>query len=97
MQNIKFEEKSSGKPKQLAIMPPGESHVAGTAIVIDSMWAPLIQKCIEQVGSGYEALKRKYARLAERIENGASAAFTDSESSDEESKDPLSEKPRSRK
>ncbi len=34
------------------------------------------------MGSGYEALKRKYARLHERMEKGASAAFTDSESSE---------------
>lgn len=41
-------------------------------------------KRIEQVGSGYERLKKKYAQLSDRMKNGASAHF---ESSDEETKD----------
>lgn len=36
-------------------------------------------KQIEQVGWGYENLKERYANLREKIENGASATFSDSE------------------
>jgi hypothetical protein len=48
------------------------------------MWFPEVKKQIEQVGSGYETLKKKYARLHERMEKGASANFTDSEPEESE-------------
>ena len=44
-------------------------------------------KTIEQAGKGYEALKIKYAKLAERMQNGKTAHFeSDNESSEEEKK-----------
>ena len=46
-------------------------------------------KAIEQVGKAYEALKQKYAKLAERIEQGEQAHFdsTDEADSEEEKKE----------
>ena len=46
-------------------------------------------KTIEQVGKAYEALKQKYAKLAERIEQGEKAQFesTGEEDSEEEKKE----------
>ena len=46
-------------------------------------------KTIEQVGKAYEALKQKYAKLAERIEEGDTAHFesTDEADSEEEKKE----------
>ena len=41
-------------------------------------------KTIEQVGKAYEALKQKYAKLAERIEQGEAARFESTEESDSE-------------
>ena len=43
-------------------------------------------KRIEQMGKAYEALKLKYAKLAQRIEMGASAHFESSGEEDEEEK-----------
>ena len=43
-------------------------------------------KRIEQVGKAYETLKKKYARLAERIAEGLPACFDSDESQDEEEK-----------
>ena len=44
-------------------------------------------KTIEQAGKGYEALKIKYAKLAERMQNGKTAHFeSDNESSEEKKK-----------
>lgn len=48
-----------------------------------------MQKQIEQVGQGYESLKKKYAYLEEKMQKGASAKFSDSEhsASDRENSD----------
>jgi hypothetical protein len=58
------------------------------------MWFPEIKKQIEQVGSGYETLKKKYARLHERMEKGASANFTDSEPEEDEEEEKEQARPR---
>jgi hypothetical protein len=62
-------------------------------LVVSPLSFTKIQKQIEQVGSGYEQLKKKYADLEEKIKKGASAKFSDSEhsvsdveNSDEETK-----------
>lgn len=50
-------------------------------VIVSPLSFTKIQKQIEQVGSGYEQLKKRYAVLEERIQNGASAKFSDSEAS----------------
>ena len=65
-------------PKIKALMPADPSVKSPT--VIAPMCFTHVQKKIEQVGSGYEALKMRHHRMNERIEKGASAQFTDSES-----------------
>lgn len=46
-------------------------------------FAPDVQRKIEQVGSGYEKLKVRYAKLAQKMsENSASAHFSDEEEED---------------
>ena len=50
-------------------------------LVVSPLSFTKVQKQIEQVGSGYEALKKKFALLEEKIKKGASAKFSDSEQS----------------
>jgi len=47
--------------------------------IVSTLSFTKIQKQIEQVGSGYEQLKKRYAILEEKIQKGASAKFSDSE------------------
>ena len=61
--------------------------------VVSPLTLTKIQKQIEQVGQGYEQLKKRYAQLEEKMQKGASAKFSDSEhsasdleNSDEETK-----------
>ena len=78
-------------------MPPCDESLEDP-LVVDGWARPEESyKKIEQVGKGYELLKKRYAKLAERMEKGASAHFdsTDDESnkkdgsgsSDEDSKE----------
>lgn len=60
-------------------------------LVVSTLSFTKVQKQIEQVGSGYEQLKKRYANLAEKMQKGASARFSDTEKSssdvsDEETK-----------
>ena len=63
-------------------LPPSDPNVADGGEVFSGM-CESAEKKIELVGSAYEALKKKYAKLAARMEMGASANF---ESDDEEKK-----------
>lgn len=63
-------------------LPPADPSVKDGGEVFSGM-CDNAQKKIELVGSAYEALKKKYAKLAARMEMGASANF---ESEDEEKK-----------
>lgn len=63
-------------------MEPGADY-EGPKVVADFCFTKK-SKVPEQVGTGYEVLKGKYARMWERVENGASARFTDSDPSDDE-------------
>ena len=57
--------------------------------VIVSSWArpDYSVRGIEQAGKGYEQLKLKYAKLEERMRNGASAHFESEESEEEKTDD----------
>lgn len=65
-------------------LPPSDPNVEEGGEVFSGMCSSEgFVKKIEQVGSAYETLKKKYAKLEERMKLGASANF---ESDDEEKK-----------
>lgn len=85
-------QKKKAVKKIIRALPPADPSLTEPQ-VLDSISMTEWQKPIEQVGSAYEQLKKRYANMDERIKNGASATFTDSEpeepsSEEEESKEP---------
>jgi hypothetical protein len=64
--------------------------------VLDKMWGSEVQKKIEQVGSGYENLKKRHARMEERNKNGAFRAHFSSDEEPEEEKLNLEEETKGR-
>jgi hypothetical protein len=55
---------------------PADPTLSEAKVVAPMCLTPMT-KMIEQVGNGYEALKKRYARLEENIKIGALAQFSD--------------------
>ena len=68
-------------------LPPADPSLTKPEVVA-ALCMTHVQKQIEQVGSGYETLKKKYAKLAENMQNGASAQFEETSDVDQEDSEP---------
>ena len=73
-------------PQKPRALPPADPSLSEPT-VYDSITMADYQKSIEQVGNAYEVYKKRMANMQARQKNGASATFTDSESSEEEMKE----------
>jgi len=79
MQNLKPAKGVTNLPT----LPPADLSFKESK-VNDAMWFPHVQKQVEQAGEGYEKLKGQHKRMGHRVENGASAQFSDEEFSDDD-------------
>ena len=80
--------KRKRKPVGVQYLVESEADLGDEKVVL-ALWARPENSVrrIEQVGKGYEALKIKYAKLAERMEMGASAHFESDGEEEEEKKE----------
>ena len=86
MSRVLREARLAAKGGRRAIGPSDAELGEDKEVIMPSAMPEESVKRIEQVGKAYETLKRKYARLAERMAEGLPACFESDESQDEEEK-----------